>query len=105
SFVVSCRRRHTSFSRDWRSDVCSSDLDESSPLFGKVKGVMVREVERGSPAARAGGVGLRAGDIITSVNRQEVTSLEDFRKLASGEGGLLLLNIRRGNTALFIAVR
>ncbi len=81
------------------------ELDESSPLFGKVKGVMVREVERGSPAARAGGVGLRAGDIITSVNRQEVTSLEDFRKLASGEGGLLLLNIRRGNTALFIAVR
>src|SRR5690606_39864705 len=23
----SCRRRHTRFSRDWSSDVCSSDLD------------------------------------------------------------------------------
>src|SRR5690606_40482731 len=26
SFVFSSRRRHTSFSRDWSSDVCSSDL-------------------------------------------------------------------------------
>src|SRR5690606_12503255 len=26
-FVFSGRRRHTSFSRDWSSDVCSSDLD------------------------------------------------------------------------------
>src|SRR5690606_39285770 len=25
-FCVSSRRRHTSFSRDWSSDVCSSDL-------------------------------------------------------------------------------
>src|SRR5690606_39865149 len=27
----SSRRRHTSFSRDWSSDVCSSDLIEPSP--------------------------------------------------------------------------
>src|SRR5690606_40359716 len=27
----SSRRRHTSFSRDWSSDVCSSDLANSSP--------------------------------------------------------------------------
>src|SRR5690606_39286163 len=25
-FFISSRRRHTSFSRDWSSDVCSSDL-------------------------------------------------------------------------------
>src|SRR5690606_39312570 len=25
-FFFSCRRRHTIFSRDWSSDVCSSDL-------------------------------------------------------------------------------
>src|SRR5207302_3002306 len=28
SFVCSSRRRHTRFSRDWSSDVCSSDLAE-----------------------------------------------------------------------------
>src|SRR5690606_40706967 len=29
SFFFSSRRRHTRFSRDWSSDVCSSDLDLS----------------------------------------------------------------------------
>src|SRR5207302_4148005 len=28
-FFFSSRRRHTSFSRDWSSDVCSSDLSQS----------------------------------------------------------------------------
>src|SRR5690606_31370563 len=28
SFFFSSRRRHTSFSRDWSSDVCSSDLPD-----------------------------------------------------------------------------
>src|SRR5690606_24653357 len=27
-FFFSSRRRHTSFSRDWSSDVCSSDMDD-----------------------------------------------------------------------------
>src|SRR5690606_40521031 len=30
-FFVSSRRRHTSFSRDWSSDVCSSDLLANMP--------------------------------------------------------------------------
>src|SRR6266511_2061548 len=30
SFCFSSRRRHTSFSRDWSSDVCSSDLPASN---------------------------------------------------------------------------
>src|SRR5690606_40141978 len=29
SFFFSIRRRHTRFSRDWSSDVCSSDLSET----------------------------------------------------------------------------
>src|SRR5207302_2087297 len=29
-FFFSSRRRHTRFSRDWSSDVCSSDLDVAS---------------------------------------------------------------------------
>src|SRR5579883_3550791 len=31
-FFVSSRRRHTRFSRDWSSDVCSSDLRTVEPL-------------------------------------------------------------------------
>src|SRR5690606_40137106 len=31
-FFFSSRRRHTRFSRDWSSDVCSSDLVEQGPF-------------------------------------------------------------------------
>src|SRR5690606_35782496 len=32
-FCFSSRRRHTRFSRDWSSDVCSSDLASKMPLY------------------------------------------------------------------------
>src|SRR5690606_40136387 len=32
-FFFSSRRRHTRFSRDWSSDVCSSDLFEAADAF------------------------------------------------------------------------
>src|SRR5207302_5821067 len=32
-FFFSSRRRHTRFSRDWSSDVCSSDLAPADPLL------------------------------------------------------------------------
>src|SRR5690606_30561046 len=31
------RRRHTSFSRDWSSDVCSSDLFANETLYGRIQ--------------------------------------------------------------------
>src|SRR5690606_40320539 len=34
-FFFSSRRRHTRFSRDWSSDVCSSDLRRVTPIRGK----------------------------------------------------------------------
>src|SRR5690606_40206485 len=33
-FFFSSRRRHTRFSRDWSSDVCSSDLPELAAMSG-----------------------------------------------------------------------
>src|SRR5690606_40277225 len=35
-FFFSSRRRHTRFSRDWSSDVCSSDLSPATALASKV---------------------------------------------------------------------
>src|SRR5690606_40436879 len=34
-FIFSSRRRHTRFSRDWSSDVCSSDLDVAVYHYNK----------------------------------------------------------------------
>ncbi len=77
-------------------------LTTDSPLYGKVKGVLVTEVEEGSAAWNAG---LRAGDVIVSVNRQAVSEPGDILALAADEDRPLLLNVRRGEGALFILVR
>jgi len=76
-------------------------VNEQSPHFGKVEGVLVLEVEADSPAWRSG---LRQGDIITSVNRKAITTPDELFEAASGDGALLL-NIRRGDGALFVLIR
>ncbi len=60
------------------------------------------QVESGSPAAFAG---LQEGDIIVSVNREPVRSLEELRKAIKASKGELLLNVRRGDSALFIVIQ
>lgn len=75
-----------------------ADIEEDSRLYGHIQGVLLAEVERGSPAW---GAGLRSGDVITSVNRKEIKSVAAMRKLMN-KSRSLLLNIRRGNGALFL---
>lgn len=77
------------------------DIEESSPAYGRVQGIMLYSVERGSPAWVAG---LRSYDIVTSVNRQPVTNLEQFKLLVSNQTELLL-NIVRDNQAMFLLLR
>src|SRR5690606_40376475 len=36
-FFFSSRRRHTRFSRDWSSDVCSSDLRAATSTSGRIR--------------------------------------------------------------------
>lgn len=64
-------------------------------------GIVIDEVQEDSPAARRG---LRAGDLITHVNRVRVRSLDDLRQRAS-LNSILFLSIRRGNWALIIQIR
>jgi Do/DeqQ family serine protease len=77
-------------------------IEPGHPLAGKVEGVEVVEVKSGSPAARAG---LRKGDVIVSVNRQPVKSVDDVRKAAKENSKGILLNIQRGNGALFLVIK
>jgi Do/DeqQ family serine protease len=77
-----------------------SELDERSSLFGQVSGVLVADVAKSSRAAEY----LQSGDVITSVNRRNVESLQSFAKQVRGTEQLLL-NIRREGRAFFVLVR
>jgi len=76
------------------------DVDDSSSQSGQ-PGIRVVEVASGSAAWRAG---LRSGDIILSVNRQWVFSLDDLVQIVNGRTSGLLLNIQRGESALFLVI-
>src|SRR2546422_3042072 len=53
-FFFSSRRRHTRCSRDWSSDVCSSDLDLriDNPRNLDVRGITRREIAALFPSCR-----------------------------------------------------
>ena len=74
------------------------DIQKGSRLYGRVEGVLILNVERGSKAWAAG---LRKGDVISSVNRRKIKSLSEFKQALKGSKRLLL-NLQRGNGALFL---
>ncbi|MDH5345147.1 MAG: PDZ domain-containing protein, partial [Gammaproteobacteria bacterium] len=64
-------------------------------------GIEVESVEPGSAAAQRG---LRAGDIITAVNRRPVQNIAQLREVAAANRILFLL-VRRGDRQLMLQVR
>lgn len=79
-----------------------TEIDPRHPLFGKVEGVMVNEIQKGSQAANAG---LRPGDVITSINRRSVKGLAEIPAAVKASQDALLLNVRRGDSAFFLLLR
>lgn len=77
-----------------------AELDDGSGRRPDLEGVLVAAVEPGSRAARY----LEEGDVITSVNRQPVASLEAFRRAIQGQEQLLL-RVHRDGRALFLVVK
>jgi Do/DeqQ family serine protease len=67
-----------------------------------VKGVRVLNVERGSPAAQSN---LRPGDIIVSVNRKEITNVEDFSAAMKASERQTALFIKRGGEDVLVIVQ
>ena len=64
-------------------------------------GVIVAQIDPASPAASSG---LRSGDLIVSVNRQRVRSVQDFSAVTSKSGDRILLRVLRGRAALWIVL-
>jgi S1-C subfamily serine protease len=68
-------------------------LEEARATGGQV--LAIRTVTKGTPAAK---VGLQKGDLVREVNGVEVSTLDEFRRAASGarRTGQLVLLVQRG---------
>jgi Do/DeqQ family serine protease len=77
-------------------------VDFATAPADQAAGVDVLRIDRSSAAYRSG---LRAGDVITGINRQPVDSVDDLIGVVSGSEGALLLDIRRGDSSLFLVLR
>jgi serine protease Do len=68
------------------------------------KGVLVMEVQPGSPADQ---VGMEPADVIREINQRPVTNVKDFeRAMRQGRrGDRILLLVQRGDNAVFFAVK
>ena len=78
----------------------TDELSEQLGVQGE-KGVVVTEVENGTPAQKAG---MRRGDVILEVNQTAVSNAAEFRSAAHDQDKLLLL-VRRGEATIFVAVK
>lgn len=68
-------------------------------LSASDQGVQVRSVEEGTPAER---IGLKEGDVIVAVNRSRVNTVGDLRRTLRDTQGVIALNVRRGNSQLYL---
>lgn len=65
------------------------------------RGVVVTSVESNSPAER---IGLRENDIILAVNRQSVSNTRELQNMIQNAQGVVALNLRRGNSQLYLVL-
>ncbi|MBW4441644.1 MAG: trypsin-like peptidase domain-containing protein [Plectolyngbya sp. WJT66-NPBG17] len=67
------------------------------------RGILVVQVGRGTPAAKAG---LKAGDVIESVNDQVIQNVKTFQQLVEQAGldGSINLNVKRSNRTVALTV-
>lgn len=66
------------------------------------QGVLITEIEPGSPASRAG---LMEDDIVLSVNRKAVGSVEEMQAAVAGNPQAIVLNILRNGRGLFLLIQ
>lgn len=67
-----------------------------------ISGLVVTDIEPNSPAAASG---LRKGDIITSINQQPISNFDEAKQAVKSGGQGVLLNIQRGDVALFMVLQ
>ncbi len=82
----------------------TADLANKFGLDENESGVVITEVQPGTPAAEAR---LRPGDVVKEVNRQKIQNIRDYKQVTEKmkKGETLLLLVKRGGNTFFIAIR
>jgi len=70
-------------------------------LSPQTRGVVISDLDQDSPAAQQG---LQPGDVIESINRQPVRSLQDFDRMAAQATGDTLLRVNRQGASAFVVI-
>lgn len=78
------------------------NIEPGMPQYGKIAGVLVVEVDAGSPAWRNG---IRKGDIVIAINQQRVENVEQLKKALATVVKAISLELLRGTARLVIVVR
>jgi len=79
------------------------DYRESLGLPDEVNGVIVTDVQQGTPAAKAG---LRRGDVIVEVDKKQIENLDDFRNVMDDYGkDKVMVVIFRGGGYFYTMIR
>jgi serine protease Do len=76
-------------------------LAEELDVPASMSGIVIVEVQPGSPASDAG---LRPGDIVQEVNRKPVKTVNDFKSAVSNSPDPLLFAISRNGHTVYAAV-
>jgi serine protease Do len=74
----------------------------SNAVINGQKGVRVDSVKPGSAAAR---IGLKKDDLILGVNQQPVANLGELRKILDTKPSVLALNIKRGDSSIYLLMQ
>src|SRR5690606_15650474 len=110
-FFFSSRRRHTRFSRDWSSDVCSSDLEEAAELKVVPQvGLRVRLSSLASSKwADTGGekskFGLSAAQLLTVIERFRAADIDQGVRLLHFHMGSQIANLADYRSGFREAIR
>jgi serine protease Do/serine protease DegQ len=79
-----------------------ANLEPGMPLYGRIEGALVANVERNSPAWVQG---LRPGDVIYAVNNRRVRNVEQLMAALKGAQGNLAVSLVRGEYRITILMR
>jgi serine protease Do len=78
------------------------DLANQVGVPASVRGVVVDDIDQGGPAAESG---IGQGDVITSVDRKPVSSVQDFTRLMNAaQGKSVLVTVNHGGQTRFLVV-